>query len=63
MDFQTKKNTDGNIDRYKVRLVVRGFMQECGIDYKEMYSSVIKFTSIRAILAIAASKRMTLKQM
>lgn len=60
--FKLKQNPDGSIDRYKARLVVRGFTQEYGIDYRETFSPVVRFTSVRAILALAASKRMKLKQ-
>lgn len=60
--FKLKSHTDGRIDRFKARLVVRGFTQQYGIDYKETFSPVVKHTSIRAILAIAASKKMRLHQ-
>lgn len=60
--FKLKQNPDGSIDRYKARLVVRGFTQEYGIDYQETFSPVVKFTSVRAILALAASKQMKLQQ-
>lgn len=60
--FKLKRNPDESIDRYKARLVVRGFTQEYGVDYHETFSPVVKFTSIRAILALAASKQMKLQQ-
>lgn len=60
--FKLKQHPDGSIDRYKARLVVRGFTQEYGVDYQETFSPVVKFTSIRAILALAAARRMKLRQ-
>lgn len=60
--FKVKENPDGSIERYKARLVARGFSQRYGIDYEETFSPVVRFTSIRTILAIAAQKRMKVKQ-
>lgn len=54
--FKIKHNPDGSIDRYKARLVVRGFTQEYGIDYQETFSPVVRFTSIRVILFCKLSK-------
>lgn len=37
-----KKNADGNIDRYKVRVVARDFSQNYGEDYEETFNPVAK---------------------
>ena len=51
--FKTKLDQDGNIDRFKARLVVKGCCQRKGIDYQETYSPVVRYNSIRLILGLA----------
>ena len=61
--FKRKMKADGSIDKYKARLVVKGFKQTEGIDYFDTYSPVTRITSIRMIIAIAALYDLEIHQM
>jgi hypothetical protein len=54
--FKVKYNTDGEVDRFKARLVVRGFSQVQGVDYDETFAPVARFTSIRVLIVMAIQK-------
>jgi hypothetical protein len=61
--YKIKKNADVTIDRYKVRLVAKGFNQMYGIDYKDTFRPVVKAATIRLILSIAVSHNWSLHQL
>jgi hypothetical protein len=52
--FKLKRDTNGQIARYKARLVARGFTQEKGADYHETFAPTVRVISIRTLLALAA---------
>ena len=52
--LRIKKNTAGEIEKYKARLVARGFTQIYGVDFYETYAPVAKLATFRLITAIAA---------
>ncbi|GJX29612.1 retrovirus-related pol polyprotein from transposon TNT 1-94, partial [Tanacetum coccineum] len=61
--FKKKMKADGTIDKYKARLVIKGYRQREGLDYFDTYSPVTRITSIRMILAIAALRNLEIHQM
>ncbi|GJY90752.1 retrotransposon protein, putative, ty1-copia subclass [Tanacetum coccineum] len=62
--FKIKEGIEGvQKPRYKARLVAHGFTQRAGTDYNEVFSSVVRHTSIRLILALTACKDYELEQL
>jgi hypothetical protein len=61
--YKIKKKVDGSIDRYKARLVTKGFKQRYGIDYEDTFSPVVKAATIQMILSIIVSNGWSLRHL
>jgi hypothetical protein len=61
--YRVKQEEHTSQPRYKARLVVKGFRQRKGIDFDEIFSPVVKMSSIRVVLSLAASLDLEIEQM
>ncbi|MCF7184052.1 hypothetical protein L3H42_11185 [Corynebacterium sp. MC-13] len=61
--FKIKIEEHTQKPRYKARLVIKGFGQRKGIDFDEIFSPVVKMSSIHTVLGLAASLNLEIEQM
>jgi hypothetical protein len=52
--FKIKRNSDGSINKYKGRVVAKGYAQREGIDYTETFAPTARFGALRTVIALAA---------
>ena len=60
--FRIKQDVDGRPHRFKARLCARGFLQREGVDFKETFSPVVRYDSLRILLATIAAKDLEVMQ-
>ena len=60
--YVVKTDEQGMITRYKARLVAKGYTQVVGVDYQETYASVVKMSTIRVALSLAAINNLEMVQ-
>src|SRR3954469_1294946 len=61
--YKIKTRSDGSLERYKARLVARGFQQEHGCDYDETFAPVAHMTTVRTLLAVASARHWSVSQL
>lgn len=61
--YKTKRNENGEIVKYKARLVIKGYKQRKDIDYQEVFAPVVRYTSLRCLVATAAKYDLKIHQM
>ncbi|CAB0041104.1 unnamed protein product, partial [Trichogramma brassicae] len=54
--FKVIDNTHDNSPKFKARLCAKGFQQQQGIDYTETFAPVVRYDSLRVLLALTAQE-------
>ncbi|UYV83114.1 hypothetical protein LAZ67_22002254 [Cordylochernes scorpioides] len=60
--YKLKSHPNSTAPKFKARLVAKGYTQRKNVDYFDTFSPVVRYDSLRVLLANAASERMFLKQ-
>ncbi|PHT68809.1 hypothetical protein T459_28296 [Capsicum annuum] len=61
--YKIKYLSNGEVERFKERLVAKGYSQQEGLDYHETFSPVAKMVTVRCTITLAASQGWNLYQM
>ncbi|XP_013617371.1 PREDICTED: uncharacterized protein LOC106323864 [Brassica oleracea var. oleracea] len=61
--FKVKYNPDGTVERFKAQLVDQEYTQEEGVDYKATFSPVVKLSTVRILIDLAAKMNWSLTQL
>ncbi|GKE48125.1 zinc finger, CCHC-type containing protein, partial [Tanacetum coccineum] len=61
--FKRKLKVDGTVEKFKTRLVIRGFKQKSGIDYFDTYAPVAHISTIRLLIAMVSIHSLIIHQM
>lgn len=61
--YKTKLNEHGEVDKLKSRLVAKGYTQEYGVDYTEVFTPVARMETVRLVVSLIAQKQWNIYQL
>ena len=61
--YKVKYNADGSVNRYKARLIAKGYAQTHGVDYEETFALLAKMMALWTVIALVVAKGWHLHQM
>ena len=61
--YRVKYHPGGSVDRYKVRLVAKGYNQQEDIDFLDTFAPVVKIVTVKVLLTLVISFNWQLAQM
>ncbi|KAH9801106.1 hypothetical protein KPL71_000900 [Citrus sinensis] len=61
--YKVKRDGNDQVERYRARLVVKGYAQKEGIDFNEIFSPVVRLTTVKVVLAMCATFDLHLEQL
>jgi len=50
--FDIKYNTNSLVNKFKVRLIVRGFFQKYRVDFEDTFALIVRYNTLRVLIAI-----------
>jgi Reverse transcriptase (RNA-dependent DNA polymerase) len=61
--YKLKKDSEGNVVKHKARLIAKGYVQQQGIDFEEVFAPVARIETIRLIIVLAVQRGWLLHHM
>nr|GEW10070.1 Gag-Pol polyprotein [Tanacetum cinerariifolium] len=61
--YKIKRNGDDQVERYRARLVVKGYAHKEGVNFNGIFSLVVRMTTVQVVMAMCATYDLHLEQL